>query len=207
MSPLLRVCFLLAAFALGSLPFAYWLGLLKGVDIRQHGSGNPGATNAFRVLGKGWGILCLVLDALKGAAPVLVFGKLLAPAPPSEPWLWALAWAAILGHMFSPFLHFKGGKGVATSLGVLLAIEPSAMLIALVVGIVIIGTTGYVSLASMVGAVLVPLILIIYHPTGAHWVSIVITILLAVMIIWRHRANIGRLRAGNEKRIFHRKKD
>lgn len=191
---------LLIAFLIGSLPFAFWMGKLHGLDIRQHGSGNPGATNVFRVLGKGWGIFCLLLDALKGAAPVWLFAP--AHSRAGEGWMWAIGLAAIMGHIFSPFLRFKGGKGVATSLGVLLAIEPVAMLVALVVGLGIIFTTGYVSLASMAGALLVPLVLLLYHPEGWHHLSIAVTALLSIMIIWRHRANIARLRAGTEKRLF-----
>lgn len=193
---------LLLAFLLGSIPFALLLGRMKGVDIRRHGSGNVGATNAFRVLGKGLGILCLVLDMLKGWLPVTVLGRGHAGLGlGTEGWMWALAFAAIAGHMFSPWLHFRGGKGVATSLGVLLAIAPLPLLVAFVGGLLIIAVTGYVSLASMTCAALLPVLIFAFHAAAPPWLSIALTAALAVLIIWKHRSNITRLRNGTESRI------
>ena len=211
----------IVAYLIGSIPTAFLMGRLKGVDIRQYGSGNVGATNAFRVLGKGWGVACLLFDILKGWFPTFVLTRLLLligstlPLPdwPDAGWLWSIGLCAILGHMFSPFLRFRGGKGVATSLGVLLAIALGPVLIALLVGMVIIWLTGYVSLASMVGSALLPPLILAFNwrmasgwgeaeLNGSVWISILVTLLLAAVIIWKHRSNLARLRAGTEKRIF-----
>lgn len=204
---------ILIAFAMGSIPTALILGRLKGIDIRQYGSGNVGATNAFRVLGKQFGITCLVFDILKGFLPVRVLlpVEIFAPAIhastmwPVHSWAWLIGLAAIAGHMFSPFLKFKGGKGVATSLGVLLGIAPLPVLIIFVLGIVIIWLSGYVSLASITGSALLPVLIVLFNIRDVPWLSVLLTMLLGMMIIWKHRANIGRLRAGNEKRWFEKK--
>ena len=210
MHPLLTPLALLLAFFSGSIPTAYLMGRIRGIDIRRHGSGNVGATNAFRVLGKEWGIACLLFDMLKGWAPVFLLASVrFAPAWPPLGWAWALGLAAILGHMFSPFVGFKGGKGVATSLGVLLAIHPLPMLAVLALGLAIIGATGYVSLASITGAILLPPLFGFWTARGegrVAWLSVAITALLGAVIVWRHRANIARLRAGTENRIIGNKR-
>lgn len=196
---------LICSFLIGSIPTAYLMGRLKGIDIRKHGSGNVGATNAFRILGKGWGITCLVLDIVKGLVPVLLFSsQKFLHHPPSEIWLWVVGLTAIAGHMFSPFLNFKGGKGVATSLGVVLAIAPMPMGIVFALGITIIAVTGYVSVASISGASLLPFLILVLKWQERPWVSFTVTLLLGAMIVWKHRSNIARLRAGTEKRIFHK---
>lgn len=198
---------LIIAFFIGSFPTAYVLGLARGIDIRNHGSGNPGATNAFRVLGKTWGIVCLILDILKGWLPVTVLAGVggTRSGGALELWLWMLGFAAISGHMFSPFLRFRGGKGVATSLGVILAIAPKAMLAAFVAGVGVIWLTGYVSLASIVGAGLLPILILILQWPERPWVSVLVTILLAGIIVFKHRGNIARLRAGTERRLFEKR--
>ncbi len=197
---------LLVSFFCGSIPTAYLMGKkIKGLDIRQFGSGNVGATNAFRVLGKGWGTTCLVLDVFKGWLPTMMLGALLVSEHslhwPSDAKYWAVGLAAILGHMFTPFLKFKGGKGVATSLGVVLAIAPLPVLIVAVVAVMIIWLTKYVSLASIIGSALLPLMILILQFKQDPWTSVTITTLLGLMIIWKHRSNIQRLRAGTEKRL------
>lgn len=199
---------LIVAFLIGSLPTAFILGRIKGVDIRLHGSGNVGATNAFRVLGKQWGFLCLLVDICKGFVPTYFipyefFGF---QTLSFDGWQWCIGLMAILGHVFSPFLRFRGGKGVATSLGVLLAIQPVPVLIAFLAGLFIIWWTGYVSLASIIGALLLPLLILLYglRLVVIPWTSVIITALLALFIVWKHRANIQRLRAGNESKIFDR---
>lgn len=205
MKPFLPYLALLFSFLIGSIPTAYLMGRMRGIDIRQHGSRNVGATNAFRVLGKSWGITCLVLDMLKGLIPIAFLFRIHTfgfSGWSAEGWMWTLGLAAIAGHMFSPFLNFKGGKGVATSLGVVLAIAPLPMLIAFALGILIIWRTGYVSLASMTGASLLPILILIFQWRQHPWISVVITVLLAVVIVWKHRANIQRLREGTEKRII-----
>lgn len=200
---------LLVTFLIGSIPTAYLMGRMKGIDIRQHGSGNVGATNAFRILGKTWGIACLVVDMLKGLLPVALLFQPGAVVPGwghPEAWQWIVGLTAIAGHMFSPFLNFKGGKGVATSLGVVLAIAPLPMLIAFILGLTLIGVTGYVSVASITGAALLPFLVLLLggHGGSRPWISVFVTLLLGVMIIWKHRANIQRLRAGTEKRILYK---
>jgi acyl phosphate:glycerol-3-phosphate acyltransferase len=201
---LLPIAALAGAFLIGSIPTGYLMGRLKGVDIRRHGSGNIGATNAFRVLGKSWGMLCLALDILKGWLPVAVLfpGEFFALGWPLDGWQWAVGLAAIAGHMFSPFLRFRGGKGVATSLGVILAIAPAPTLVVLLIGILLIWLTGYVSVASMTGAVLLPVLILIFYWDYPPWISICVTLGLGIAIIWKHRANIHRLRQGSETRLF-----
>lgn len=196
------------AFAIGSTPTAFLLGRAKGIDIRRHGSGNIGATNAMRVLGKPWGILCLLIDAFKGWLPTAMgawIAQLFALRWPVDAWMWIAGIAAIAGHMFTPFLDFRGGKGVATSIGVMLAIAPLALLAALAAGVAIIWLTGYVSLASIVAASMMPpliLILDIAKGRSPEWTTVCVTALLAAAIAWKHRANIQRLRSGTESRIF-----
>ena len=198
---------LVVAFLIGSIPTALLLGRLRGVDIREHGSGNVGATNAMRVLGRGWGLACLLADILKGCLPALLpMAEFLGLAGPIDAWMWAFGLAAIAGHMFSPWLRFRGGKGVATSLGVMLAIAPIPMLVAFFVGALMIWLTGYVSLASMTGAALMPVLILaealVRHPGVVPWTSIGVTLFLGALVIWKHRGNIQRLRDGTEQRLF-----
>lgn len=206
--------FALLAFALaflsGSAPTALLMGKARGVDIRQHGSGNVGATNALRVLGKGWGISCLVIDAFKGWLPASLFaGRLVesvnwAPGELGHPeWTLVVGLMAVIGHMFSPWVGWKGGKGVATSLGAFLAVAPIPVLICLVLGIVLIAATGYVSLASITGAALLPILIFAFSPAGDRpWTVILVTAFVSAFVIWKHRENIQRLVQGKENRIF-----
>jgi glycerol-3-phosphate acyltransferase PlsY len=185
-------------FLSGSLPFGYFAGRMRGMDIREHGSGNIGATNVIRVLGKGVGIPVFVLDLLKGLVPVLVMKGLGA-----ESWVWVLTgMCAILGHMFTPWLGFKGGKGVATAAGVLLGIEPLSMLVGLGVWLVFYFGTRYVSLASMMAGVGVAGTMAVQMGRSGEWDGVLLGfgVALALLVILRHRANIGRLIAGTEPR-------
>lgn len=198
------------AFVSGSVPTALLMGKLKGVDIRQHGSGNVGATNALRVLGKGWGITCLVLDAFKGWLPASLFaGKLIegfswAPGELGHPeWTLVVGLLAVIGHMFSPWVGWKGGKGVATSLGAFLAVAPIPILICLVIGIALIAATGYVSLASITGAALLPVLIFAFSPSGDRpWAVVIVTAFVCLFVIWKHRENIQRLMQGTENKVF-----
>jgi len=205
-SPAFPLVGLVIAFAIGSIPTAYWMGRWQGLDIRHYGSGNVGATNALRVLGVKWGIVCLGLDVLKGYLPtalaLLLPGEVFAIGWPPNSWPWAVGAAAIVGHMFSPFLKFCGGKGVATAIGVILAMAWLPILLALIVGTLIIWLTGYVSVASIAGAALLPFLILLFQFRQQPWISILVTALLAVVIIWKHRANIDRLRNGTEPRVF-----
>jgi glycerol-3-phosphate acyltransferase PlsY len=191
---------LVISYAVGSIPFAYLAGAASGVDLRKQGSGNLGATNVFRVLGWKIGILVFLADALKGALPVL----LLAPriVAPGDPILWALGCgvAAILGHVRPLYLGFrKGGKGVATASGVFFALAPLPMLITFAVFIALVLGTGYVSLGSLVAALLLPTLLLITH--GAASPLFIVSVAIACFVYWTHRANIGRLRRGEEHRF------
>lgn len=197
MHPLLALAI---SYAVGSIPFAHLAGAAAGVDLRKQGSGNLGATNVFRVLGWKVGILVFIADALKGALPIL----LLAPRidAPGDPVLWALACgvAAIFGHVRPVYFGFRrGGKGVATAAGVFFALAPLPMLITFAVFVAIVLGTGYVSLGSLVAALLLPTLLLFTH--GATSPLFIVSVIIACFVFWTHRANIGRLRRGEEHRF------
>ena len=185
-----QVILVVAAYLGGSLPFGYWAGRLHGIDIRQAGSGNTGATNVWRVLGKRVGIPVLLLDIAKGFVPALI-GLQMAGAGTAI----VAGAAAVVGHTFPVFLGFGGGKGMATSAGVVLAVTPVQGLVLAVVFVVVLWLFRYVSLASMVAAVLYPITCLL---TGEPWPVIAFGAIAAVGIVARHRSNIGRLRAGTE---------
>ncbi|HET6248658.1 MAG TPA: glycerol-3-phosphate 1-O-acyltransferase PlsY [Tepidisphaeraceae bacterium] len=203
-----------AAYIAGSIPFGLIVGLSKGIDPRKAGSGNIGATNVGRLLGGKFFAIVFVLDLLKGLLPTLAAGAILhfKSASAAENALWLTAgFAAIFGHMFSIFIGFKGGKGVATSTGVILGVFPYYTLgavAALAVWGIVFMLTRYVSLASMAGAVaftITYVILGLVIPTwdifGKQWPLLGFAILVTVMIIVKHRGNLARLRAGTENRI------
>ncbi len=204
------ILWLCGAFLAGSIPFAVLIGHAKGVDIRQHGSGNPGATNLGRAVGKKWGLLCFVLDVLKGLLPTLGFGLLAAAAHATgvgHAFQWVLiAVAAVAGHIFSPWLGFKGGKGVATGLGATLGLFPVVTLpaaVALVLWYAVCKITGYVGLASVLAAASLPLStlaggLAMGLSAGEIAVFVGLTAALAALVIWRHRGNLDRIRKGTE---------
>lgn len=197
MHPLLALAI---AYAVGSIPFAYLAGAAAGVDLRTQGSGNLGATNVFRVLGWKIGILVFLADALKGAIPVLLLPPRI--QAPGDPVLWALACgvAAILGHVRPLYLGFrKGGKGVATAAGVFFALAPLPMLITFAAFVAIVLGTGYVSLGSLAAAALLPVLLFATH--GATSPLFIVSVVIACFVYWTHRANIGRLRRGEEHRF------
>ncbi len=204
------------AFLSGSVPFGVIIARRKGVDIRQHGSGNPGSTNVGRVLGKRFGILCFLLDALKGAAPVLVsgwLGGLLGMAIPSTDAAWGwlfVAVCAILGHCFSPWIGFRGGKGVATGFGAVLAMWPVLTvpaLAAFLVWSITLGLTRYMSLASMVGGIVLPSTVVAMAlggedgSLGASLPFLIVTGAIAAFVVFRHRKNLMRIRTGSEPRV------
>lgn len=183
------------SFLLGSIPFGYILGLLKGVDIRKHGSGNVGATNVARVLGKKYGVIVYILDFLKGFIPAFLALKLFG----IDSWITVLVGlAAVLGHMFSPFLGFRGGKGVATASGVLFGISPLLALIVFAIWFLTFKRSGYVSLASIVAALSsIFLVGILNYPFP---VKFLVTI-TAVFILVKHKSNVERLMEGRELRV------
>lgn len=186
---------LLLAYLLGSLPFSAWIARSQGVDLREVGSGNVGATNVLRALGPRWGALALALDAGKGALAIW-----LGASRGLADWsLLAVGFAAILGHVFSFLLGFRGGKGVATSLGVFLALEPLGGLIALAVFAATVALTRWVSLGSLLGGLtLVGVLVVRKGPTAP---TTLFALLAWVLLAVRHRANIQRILAGTESRI------
>lgn len=244
-SPSLWWLFALAGFVSGSVPFGLLIGRAKGLDIRAHGSGNIGATNVARVLGWKLGLLAFALDVAKGLVPVAAagvvmgtLGKAVVPTNEALAWLGVMA-TPVLGHCFSPFLRFKGGKGVATGLGALVAVAPAmslAGLVGLCVFILVLRLTRYVSVSSIVAALSVPMTVATYyslawqmnaltvpmemptgggqmrvvnvsvHPLSAGWPFLAAGGALLVLVVFTHRANIGRLLKGTENRFSLSKK-
>ncbi|MCE9517985.1 MAG: glycerol-3-phosphate 1-O-acyltransferase PlsY [Verrucomicrobia bacterium] len=198
---------ILFAYVCGSLPFGYWAGRYKGIDIRKHGSGNIGATNVIRVLGKGIGVPIFILDMLKGFVPVILAKWWMnhSGADPNTAMLVAVfcAAAAVLGHMFTFWLGFKGGKGVATSAGVLLGLEPFSLAFGLVAWVIVFKLTRYVALASIAVAVTVPLAMALLMTLRGtlNWVLLGLVIVMGVLVLVRHRSNIVRLLNGTENRF------
>jgi acyl phosphate:glycerol-3-phosphate acyltransferase len=183
-----------AGYLLGSLPFGYWAGRLRGIDLRLAGSGNTGATNAMRVLGLKIGIPVMALDIGKGAAAVVVARSVF-----DDELVWVLAAAAaVAGHMYPLFLGFKGGKGVATGAGTMLALVPWMGVAAFVLWLCVSLATRYVSIGSVVTAIAYPATAFL---TGQPWPVRLFALGTGLWVIWRHRANIARLRAGTEHRI------
>jgi acyl phosphate:glycerol-3-phosphate acyltransferase len=191
---------LVVSYLLGGIPFAYVAGrVTRGIDLRQHGSGNLGATNVYRTLGGKVAVVVLLLDGLKGALPVLLFPHWTS-AP--RPELWAIAYgvAAILGHTKSPYLGWKGGgKGVATAAGVFFALAWLPMLAALAVFLLAVLLSGYVSLGSLLASVTLPAVIAVTG--GLHTPVFAVAVIVAAFVFWTHRANIGRLRRGEESRF------
>ena len=184
---------LVLAYLLGSIPFALIAGKLHGVDLREAGSGNLGATNVFRTLGRTAGVTVMVLDIAKGAAAVLV-----AVALTDNPWPIAVGALAILGHVFPVWTHFKGGKGVAVGAGALIGLVPAASGVLLVLWILLVVFTRYVSVASIVAALAAAPLAFVF---GAPWSYVVFIALAGLFVIYKHRENIVRLVHGDESRI------
>lgn len=202
------IVFIISSFLIGSVPFGKIVASLKGVDITKEGSGNIGATNVFRVVGKGWGILVLFLDALKGATPTIVSlyiysSKSLVFFLP-EVYVF-VGVASIVGHIFSPFVGFKGGKGVATSLGVFAVLTPIGVLVGAIVFGIFIAIFRIVSISSIASTVAVFSFLMVYHilnnTLASNYVLLLSTFFVMVFIIIKHSSNIKRLLKGEEKKI------
>ena len=199
------VSWLVLAYLVGAIPFGLLIGRLNGVDIRTVGSRNIGATNIFRSVGKGWGVLTFTLDAVKGLVPALVFprlGKEVLPVFQGLENSFGLLCgvAAILGHNFPIYLKFKGGKGVATSAGVLLGIAPAAVGIGMLGWVIIFASTRYVSVAS-IGATLAVVTTGWWRYRAAGLLLPVMLTLLGLLVVFRHKANIKRLLNGTENRF------
>lgn len=207
------VTLLVAAYLVGGIPFGLIIARRRGVDLRKVGSGNVGATNVGRVLGKKWGVLVFILDLSKGALVSVVAAQVAASQSESETmrdWTWLACGAScIIGSVFPVYLRFQGGKGVAASLGVILGIYPYLTLpglLAFALWVIVVKVSGYVSLASLSAAGFLPLgyaIMACYAPwpLSVHYPLVALQATLTVLVFIRHRENIRRLLAGTENRI------
>ena len=209
MAPLLALLACVAiGYVAGALPWGLWLGRwFRGVDVRRMGSGNLGATNVYRSLGAALGIATLALDMLKGALPVWLVGAspLAAAFPGGAEWCrLAVGFSAIAGHVWTVFAGFRGGKGVATTAGVLLALSPLAFLAFGVVFVATVAVTRYISLGSILGAVTFAAALALLSPRGVASPTFAFGALVAVLVVARHRENIARLARGEERRFAFR---
>jgi acyl phosphate:glycerol-3-phosphate acyltransferase len=189
---------LIASYLLGAVPTSYLAArLFRGIDLREHGSRNLGATNLYRVLGWRYAVPVGLLDAAKGLVPVLVFAPRVSS---SELFALVCGLVAVVGHVFSVFVGFKGGKGVATAAGVMLGLTPAALGVAVLVWAALVYLTGYVSVGSIMAAAIFPLAVYLLEPPDQPamlWLDIAV----AAAIIWFHRANIQRLFKGTENRF------
>lgn len=191
------------AYLLGAIPTAFIFGrFLKGIDIRKHGSGNVGATNAFRILGKGPGTIVLIIDVLKGALVTSVVANVFHLDEPC--YRVVLGLIAVCGHNWTIFLNFKGGKGIATSLGVLIGLTISiasiqpVVLFTFVSWVVVFLISGYVSMASIVASVMLPFLALVFPQPFS---IIALSVILCVFVVFRHRPNISRLLQNKESKV------
>jgi glycerol-3-phosphate acyltransferase PlsY len=212
------IALLIASYLLGAVPFGLLIAGAHGIDLRKVGSGNIGATNLSRALGKKWAYLCFVLDLAKGLLPTVAAGYWLSDIQGATG-LWArlaVGSAAVVGHIFPVYLRFKGGKGVATSFGVAIGLWPYYTLCAgavLLIWIVFLLIWRYVSLASLAASVAFPVVLILAialipgWEMAKLWPLLIIAIFIPVLVFVRHRENISRLLAGTENKVFQKKTD
>ena len=196
----------LISYLLGSIPFGYIAGRFAGVDVRHHGSGNIGATNVLRVLGKPWGFAVFFADACKGFLAVQLAFLIVAARLDLQPYadFYAILAAAscVAGHSFPIWLKFKGGKGVATSAGALFGVVPIAAVSIFIVWLAVFFLTRYVSVASILAALTLPVVVAMLkgtHGSAVFYFSIAMT----ALVVWRHRSNISRLLNGTEQRFIH----
>jgi len=198
---------LVGSYLVGSIPFGYLAGRIVGIDIRQAGSGNIGATNVVRVLGKGYGYPVFALDVLKGFGAVKISMLMASGRPPewNSPEIFGIlaAISSVLGHLYPPWLKFKGGKGVATSAGALLALTPIATVIGVAIWIIVFWVTRYVSLASIIAAVVLPIVILVFNSQDQNKGKPLFysSACVAGVVIWRHRSNLSRLIRGTEPRF------
>lgn len=201
-------CWILAAYLVGGIPFGFLIGKMRGVDVRTVGSKNIGATNVFRTVGKKWGVLAFACDVLKGLIPTLL-AKQWAPdpeLPPGGSWFpLVVGVMCVVGHMLTPYMKFRGGKGVATAFGMLLGLAPALVGTAFVLFAVVFALSHYISLGSISAAAF--LMVAVWFPIlGTEgWRNLpqcVLVTLMAAFVIFKHRANIGRLISGTESKIY-----
>ena len=202
---------IIVSYLLGSIPFGYIAGRIAGIDIRTAGSGNVGATNVVRILGKRYGYPVFALDVLKGFGAVkismVMSGQHLEWNSPEISGMVG-AISSVLGHVFPPWLKFKGGKGVATAAGALLALMPIATLIGVAVWIIVFWLTRYVSLASLVATAALPIVILVIGSADGHSGRLLVysSVCVAALVIWRHRSNLSRLLRGTEPRFIRKGK-
>jgi glycerol-3-phosphate acyltransferase PlsY len=200
----LNIIALIAAYLLGSLPSAVWIGkIFYGVDVREYGSGNAGATNTFRVLGRTAGIPVLIIDILKGYAAVqlaTIIGNYFPGTQQFVNFKLTLGIAGLLGHIFPVFAGFRGGKGVATLLGILAGVHPPAALVCAGIFLIVFLASGYVSLGSMISAIAFPLIIMFVYNETIKSLNI-FSMFVAILVLITHQKNIERLLRGDESRI------
>jgi glycerol-3-phosphate acyltransferase PlsY len=192
----MNIFLLIASYLIGAIPFGLLVGRWAGVDVRGGGSGNIGATNVGRLLGKKYGTLTLILDVLKGFVPISLAAIVVPAGDTHEFILLGCGIMAVVGHMFPVYLMFCGGKGVATALGVFLFLSPAAVVISVVVFTGAVALSGYVSAGSLLASGLFPLWLMV---VGKSWATVAAALLIAALIWIKHRANIGRLLNGTEQ--------
>ena len=203
----LALLIVVGSYFLGSLPIGYVVGKIAGIDVRKSGSGNIGATNVLRVLGKKYGYAVFFLDALKGFAVVRISLALVSTTPTALPYadFFALlgAVACVIGHSFPIWLNFRGGKGVATSAGVIIGLMPLAALIVFPIWFIVFEIGRYVSVASMCAAISLPITIALFlkFKVMDSMVLLYFSIALAVVVVWRHRSNFSRLLNGTEQRF------
>jgi len=189
-------------YLVGSIPFGFLAGKSKGIDIRNIGSGNIGATNTFRALGTAPAIIVFMLDLLKGTFAVVI-AKMILPSSPAilskEFFIIASGLAAVIGHMYPVYLGFKGGKGSATGLGVLAGIAPDLFVIAILYAVAAIAVTGYVSVTSITGVILLSLLMFAFHKPAEYSI---VTVIVAILIIYKHVPNIKRIFSSTEPKIW-----
>ncbi len=198
MTALVCLLWILAAYLVGGIPFGYLIGRLRGVDVRTVGSKNIGATNVFRTVGKTWGLLAFACDVLKGLVPTLLAKSFGGPA------LW-VGVACVVGHMLTPYMGFKGGKGVATAFGMLIGLVPGLVGAAFALFALVFACSNYISLGSCAAAVFLAVFVWVpgFGSAGYHDVPQgVLVTLIALFVVWKHRANIGRLWHGTESKIY-----
>ena len=193
---------LIAAYLIGAIPFGFLIGKMRGVDVRTVGSKNIGATNVFRTVGKKWGLLAFACDVTKGFLPTHLASSLV-PHPSSLPLCVAIT--CVVGHMLTPYMKFKGGKGVATAFGALIALMPATVGIAFALFAIVFACSHYISLGSCTAATALAIAVWIPFLDHAGYNDLplcILVTLVAAFIVWKHRSNIGRLVCGTENKIY-----
>lgn len=200
-TPVIAAGWLLSAYLIGGIPFGYLIGRMRGVDVRTVGSKNIGATNVFRTVGKKWGFLAFALDVAKGLVPTLL-------AKSYAPYAWlplAVGVTCVVGHMLTPYMKFKGGKGVATAFGMLIGLLPQLVGIAFLVFLMAFAISNYISLGSCLAALFLAIFVWFpwYGSAGvADLPQCILVTTIALFVIWKHRSNIKRLIEGTENKIY-----